>query len=159
MNVLSNLDVLRLVGGSYNEGRVEFYYKGVWGTICSVFWAINDARVVCRQLGFQDAEVAYKDAYFGEGTGPIWINSLNCRGYESLVTSCPQSRWYFQSNCNHSKDVGVRCKGIRGENKYWRLTFLYVNSAGLVNCVVIYRNFHREILHRRRYYDFFCKIV
>ena len=44
---------LRLVGGrTSNEGRVEICINGVWGTVCHSGWSSNDARVVCRQLGF-----------------------------------------------------------------------------------------------------------
>ena len=45
---------LRLIGGSSeNEGRVEICYENQWGTVCNNGWNAEDARVVCRQLGFQ----------------------------------------------------------------------------------------------------------
>lgn len=45
---------IRLAGTGKNatEGRVEVCSYGSWGTVCDDFWGTNDARVVCRQLGF-----------------------------------------------------------------------------------------------------------
>ena len=32
---------------------MEVCIGGVWGTVCHYGWDSNDARVVCRQLGFE----------------------------------------------------------------------------------------------------------
>ena len=47
---------LKLVEGpSANEGKIEICMNGFWGTVCRGPGTFNveDARVVCRQLGFQ----------------------------------------------------------------------------------------------------------
>ena len=104
------------MGGNDAAGRVEVYYKGKWGTVCHDGWDMKDARVVCRQLGFQDANDNACCASFGRGTGQIWLDDVDCAGDESSLFSC-RHRGVGIHNCYHSKDAGVRCKGPRGENK------------------------------------------
>ena len=43
---------MRVVGGTDSEGRLEVYYNGNWGTVCSNQFGYAEAVVVCNSLGF-----------------------------------------------------------------------------------------------------------
>ena len=106
---IGHFAVVRLVkGGSISEGRVEVFYNGTWGTVCDDDWDVNDATVVCRQLGFGRAIVAFKWAAFGPGNGKIWMDDVTCTGNERSLTECPHNGWGIE-DCDHGEDAGVLC--------------------------------------------------
>ena len=100
---------IRLVGGSWSgEGRVEVFHSGAWGTVCDDSWDINDARVVCRELGYPVAVSAPTSAHFGQGSGTIWMDDVQCVGIESSIVNCQHSGWNVH-NCGHHEDASVIC--------------------------------------------------
>ncbi|XP_047659681.1 deleted in malignant brain tumors 1 protein-like [Tachysurus fulvidraco] len=99
---------LRLSGGKgHCSGRLELYYNATWGTVCSDQWDINDAKVVCRQLGCGQAMRADRTTMVGAGRGVIWLNRVNCRGNEIHLMDC------LHSLKNHTdcfqRQAGVTC--------------------------------------------------
>ena len=102
---------VRLVGGSGpHEGNVEVYKDGDWGTVCGNGWDLQDATVVCHQLGYKTAVRALGDAAYGRGSGPIpiWFDNVRCSGHETNITQCAHVG-ISDHGCDHSQDAGVIC--------------------------------------------------
>ena len=95
---------------------MEVYYNGEWGTVCDDGWDLNDAQVVCRQLGFGPAIIVRDNAYYGESSGQIWLDDLNCTGTELTLYECSHSGWGAE-NCNSTEGAGVRCAVSNGNFK------------------------------------------
>ncbi|XP_073240313.1 scavenger receptor cysteine-rich domain superfamily protein-like [Porites lutea] len=93
-------------------GRVEVFYSGVWGAISSSNWDINDATVVCRQLGYSaGAEVALTNDVYGLISGPVWITNLQCNGSESNVMECVHDGLGKKTELQHrAYTASVICK-------------------------------------------------
>lgn len=62
---------LRLAGDKrkHNEGRVEVFYNGEWGTVCDDDFTIHAAQVVCRELGYVEAISWSPSSKYGKGQG------------------------------------------------------------------------------------------
>ena len=70
-------------------------------------WDIVQVRKVymlhcyCPKIG-----TAFRNAYFGQGTGTIVMDDVHCVGNESYLTNCTH---ITSHNCGHYEDAGVRC--------------------------------------------------
>ncbi|MEE6515312.1 hypothetical protein FKM82_023963, partial [Ascaphus truei] len=105
---------VRLAGEKrkHNEGRVEIYYEGAWGTVCDDDFSIHAAHVVCKELGYQEAVSWAPSSKYGKGEGPIWMDNVHCTGRERSIAACTSNGWGV-TDCKHSEDVGVQCSDKR----------------------------------------------
>uniref|UniRef100_A0A8C2A6K4 Soluble scavenger receptor cysteine-rich domain-containing protein SSC5D n=1 Tax=Cyprinus carpio TaxID=7962 RepID=A0A8C2A6K4_CYPCA len=104
---------LRLQGGSgMCSGRVEIFHNRQWGTVCDTTWDLPDSLVVCKERGCGYPIALYYNAYFEQGTGPVWMDGISCTGRESLLKDCVFKGWGVTS-CTHADDAGVTCSEFR----------------------------------------------
>ncbi|KAG7505706.1 galectin-3-binding protein [Solea senegalensis] len=101
---------VRLVGSkSPAVGRVEVYHDSKWGTVCDDGWDMAEAQVVCRQLHFPGAKSFDIGQDYGQVTGPIWLDDIQCNGNEKHLFNCGFKGWGV-TDCTHKEDVGVTCE-------------------------------------------------
>ena len=105
----------RLEGGSKeSEGRVLVYYNGQWVNVCNDTWDMDDATVVCRQLGYGrvlSIEVGSLNRTFVRGQPTqTWMHNVQCRNTESSLLQCDSnfSVWN-EAESRHFSEAEVSC--------------------------------------------------
>ncbi|XP_078342476.1 fibroblast growth factor receptor 1-A-like [Oculina patagonica] len=92
---------VRLNGANIEYGgRVEVFFKGKWGKICRNKWNIDDAKVICRQLGFKGAVAEFIGSDVkGEDAIPFVMSDVACTGDESELASCERTDGKLNVDC------------------------------------------------------------
>lgn len=68
-------------------------------------------------LGYTEAVCEVSDGQFGSANleVPIWMDRLQCSGFEQALDHCSFSGW-AENSCDHSNDAGVIC--LDGKNYF-----------------------------------------
>ena len=102
----------RLVDGAApNRGRIEVSYKGIFGSVCGDSFGTSEAATVCHQLGFAGVSRVAPCCQFGQTSGEIWLDNVDCRTGEVWLANCTHRGWGVE-DCHHGQDVGVVCNGM-----------------------------------------------
>uniref|UniRef100_A0A1X7VPG7 Deleted in malignant brain tumors 1 protein n=1 Tax=Amphimedon queenslandica TaxID=400682 RepID=A0A1X7VPG7_AMPQE len=94
-----------------NAGRVELCVENTWTTLCDQSWDIEDAQVVCRQLGFSIYGTLPEYNCYTESDLSFGITDLNCTGNEDHLLNCSHSNAALH-NCQSHSDASVVCQRI-----------------------------------------------
>ena len=115
MQCSSPLQVRLVDGPDPRTGRIEVRHKGTWGTVCDDHFGHDEAKVICRMLGFpyENAKV-YNGTNDYSGDGPVWIRlqeDQTCSGNEMSITECKEQHlWVHDHHCEHAEDVAITCE-------------------------------------------------
>ena len=90
---------------------------------------------------------AYSNAYFGQGTGPIQLDNVQCSGTEQRLLSCSHLRSH---NCGHYEDAGVYCSSTVGERILYTQKYIckqiYNNSSNIIIIISMYNKLYMSFL-------------
>ena len=92
------------------EGRVEVKLQGRWGTVADDAWDMDDAEVVCQQLGCGSAASTKFTWRISQVSSPVMLVRVNCNGTEKAIWDCNIKRWGPYS-LRRTYNASVVCQG------------------------------------------------
>ena len=100
---------------------VEVKIDGEWGGICDDGFNINEANIVCKQLGFHlGAQEAVKRAN-EKGTGKVILHDMFCSGEENSIAECNfGNHAEHDHQCDATEMAGVKCRQPQRKCEEWQ---------------------------------------
>ncbi|XP_032446826.1 scavenger receptor cysteine-rich type 1 protein M160-like isoform X4 [Xiphophorus hellerii] len=102
-------DSVRLVQGTNRcSGRLEVKTDQSWSSVCEKDFDLQDAEVVCREIGCGPPSV-HQGALYGEAEAPVGSREFLCEGSESALLNCSSRKSSGRNSCSPGQAVGLTC--------------------------------------------------
>uniref|UniRef100_A0A3B5QGI6 SRCR domain-containing protein n=1 Tax=Xiphophorus maculatus TaxID=8083 RepID=A0A3B5QGI6_XIPMA len=105
----ASTDSVRLVQGTNRcSGRLEVKTNQSWSSVCEKDFDLQDAEVVCREIGCGPPSV-HQGALYGEAEAPVGSREFLCEGSESALLNCSSRKSSGRNSCSPGQAVGLTC--------------------------------------------------
>lgn len=105
-------------------GRLQMFYHGTFGSVCSEGWIKEAEHIACLELGYKGlkgagfshhgcSDVAGENLC-GPDTERINAVEVQCKGSERNVRDCPHQT-QDDIYCSHEEDIVIGCTGEEGD--------------------------------------------
>ncbi|XP_023207452.1 scavenger receptor cysteine-rich type 1 protein M130-like [Xiphophorus maculatus] len=102
-------DSVRLVQGTNRcSGRLEVKTNQSWSSVCEKDFDLQDAEVVCREIGCGPPSV-HQGSLYGEAEAPVGSREFLCEGSESALLNCSSRKSSGRNSCSPGQAVGLTC--------------------------------------------------
>ncbi|XP_050401189.2 scavenger receptor cysteine-rich type 1 protein M130-like [Patella vulgata] len=96
------------------DGTVQVSKNGIWGNINAYKWDNADAKVLCKEQGFDTGEM--KQSIYSDK--PRWMFDVDCQGDENSIFSCPYKDLPDNDTTSLSGNARVFCYNRSDANEY-----------------------------------------
>ena len=125
---------LRLADGpSDNQGRLEVFHNGEWGTMCDD--RLDNRRNIapqkaCQFMGYATGQLIPRGTVSrAPDSQPIWLDDVRCFAGSNHWTGAPAEKLHHcyhagwgNNNCSHDENVHLSCTGVSGQTEATPLT-------------------------------------
>ncbi|KAK4806494.1 hypothetical protein QYF61_021330, partial [Mycteria americana] len=110
--ICSEFLALRLQNSDGCSGRLQVFYNGTWGSICSNSMTLSTVSLACKELGCGDGGSLERGLPYGKVSGPAWLDNVQCGEKTSSFWQCPSTPWDPQSCEDLRDEIHLTCNGL-----------------------------------------------
>ncbi|XP_055654628.1 antigen WC1.1-like isoform X3 [Falco peregrinus] len=109
--ICSDFMALRLENSNNCSGRLQVFYNGTWGGVCSNSVTPKTVSLACKELGCGNRGSLEMRLPYGRVSGPTWLDHVQCEERISSFWQCPSSPWNPQSCRDLRDETYITCNG------------------------------------------------